>query len=274
MPSMPWFRFYNEVMTDIKFPIIARELQEDKLTIIGAWSVVLSLAAQSPIRGKLLLTTTKAFEIIDIAQALGWHEQDTEMLIEQFISMGMIDIIDNVFCVKNWDNRQFTSDLKDPTAAERMRRKRERERNNVTDEDSNRYGSVTQTLRPDTDTESDTEDNISLPKTEWNFRNMLESITGLMVNQSDLKVVTGWEKEGVTEDDIRAALAWRKENVGKPIKTISQLEGGVKTERSKRIQDENGRKPKRSKSTFQQTVDEVARQRGIILPKEGEILDV
>lgn len=71
---------------------------------------------------------------------------------------------------------------------------------------------------------------------------LAERLIGLPVNPTDLPTIDAWEREGVTEDDIRGALQWRTDNKHPPVKTISQLANGVKTSRLQRLQIQNGRK--------------------------------
>lgn len=73
---------------------------------------------------------------------------------------------------------------------------------------------------------------------------LAERLTGLPANPMDLPTIDAWERDGVIEDDLRAALQWRVDNKHPPVKTISQLAGGVKTSRLQRMQNQNGRKPK------------------------------
>ena len=63
-----------------------------------------------------------------------------------------------------------------------------------------------------------------------------EKLIGLPASYNDMQTLREWEQLGVIEQDIRDALAWRKENGHSPIKTISQLSGGVSFARNKRVQ--------------------------------------
>lgn len=71
---------------------------------------------------------------------------------------------------------------------------------------------------------------------------LVERCTGLMARPEDVKVINEWERLGVIGDDIYAALQWRADNQQKPVKTIGQLDAGVKLNRAKRIQQKNGKK--------------------------------
>lgn len=73
------------------------------------------------------------------------------------------------------------------------------------------------------------------------MRDLVEKLTGLMMSPNDVKTINLFVKDRITEEDIRAALKWRVDQNLKPAKTIGQLEGGVMTSRSKRIQAANAR---------------------------------
>lgn len=149
--NMPWFRYYSETPSDNKFLRIARQSQLDKVQVIGVWTILLCLANDSPDRGKLYVTRSLrgCYAVEDIADILCYDIVTVEMLMELFISMEMIHVDDNgAFCITNWDKRQYISDKKDPTAAERMKKSRLLR---------GRYADVTPMLRPDTDTDTESE---------------------------------------------------------------------------------------------------------------------
>jgi len=221
MSNMPWFRFYSETHSDLKFTRIARELQLDKPQVIGAWTIILCLANQSPVRGNLYVTLQKRFTIEDVTDALGWEPQITEMLVSQFIDLGMIHLENDAYCITNWSKRQYAGD----SSAERVRKHREMKR----------CSNVTVTLPSVSLSDSDS-DSLST------LRDEVIKLTGLQVLQGDIKTLIEWDKEQVTEDDIRDALQWRKDQGLQPVKTISQLAGGVATSRSRRIQDQSAKK--------------------------------
>lgn len=49
---MQWFRFYTEAISDKKLRRIARDNNECMAYVIGVWTIVLSMASDSPIRGR------------------------------------------------------------------------------------------------------------------------------------------------------------------------------------------------------------------------------
>lgn len=85
----------------------------------------------------------------DIALRLRMKPAKVAEWITTLVAGGLFDEVGGVFCPHNWDKRQYKSDVTDPTAAERMKRYRDRKRNERND-------AVTE-IRPDTDTDTDTE---------------------------------------------------------------------------------------------------------------------
>jgi len=125
MSSPPWFRFYSEALTDRKIERICRATQENKRSILGAWTTLMALANSSPIRGVLLLTEDKPFTIDDIADEWGDDLDTTKRLLDQFIDFQMIDTDEQgAIYITNWDKRQFSSD----SSTARVRAFRERQR--------------------------------------------------------------------------------------------------------------------------------------------------
>src|SRR5512139_3337194 len=117
-----WFRFYSETTTDRKIERICRVTGQPKMMVIGAWTICMSLANDSPIRGALLLTEDCPFTEQDLADEIGAPLELTHDLMLLFERFHMIHRQDGTFYVTNWDKRQFSSD----DSAGRVRRYRER----------------------------------------------------------------------------------------------------------------------------------------------------
>jgi len=149
-----WFRFYSETTTDRKIDRICRATNQNKATIIGAWSIIMALASDSPIRGAVLLTEDHPFTLEDIAAELGLDDELTARIVNQFIDFSMMHQEAGIFYLTNWDKRQFASD----DSTERVRRYRERQRT----QDEHECNSD-ETLQgrdgnaPETETETETE---------------------------------------------------------------------------------------------------------------------
>lgn len=144
---MPWFRYYSEVPRDRKLERAAAAAEVSKLTMIGAWSVILCLANDSPIRGKLLVTFQERFTVTDLVTECETDPETMQKIIDALIRYEMLEIDkEGVFTVKNWDKRQFESD----SSTERVRKHRENKRKQEGETLQKRSGNG-----PETETESD-----------------------------------------------------------------------------------------------------------------------
>lgn len=115
---MDWFRFYSDAINDRKFRRIAYETQQPVATVLGIWTIVLSIASESPVRGALLIGPLPANEN-DISMAAGCNVSETFQL---FCETGLVTQVDGVWCVSAWDKRQYVSDA----SSDRVKAYRER----------------------------------------------------------------------------------------------------------------------------------------------------
>lgn len=142
--KLPWFRMYYESVHDIKFQIAARETGYSKIEIMGAWVIILCVAAESPVRGKLYVTFLKRYSVTDVTMLLGTDVTKAQKIIDSFIELDMLSVDEGgALAVCNWDNRQYTSD--NSTARVQKHRAKKRPCN----------VSVTP---PDTESDTDTEE--------------------------------------------------------------------------------------------------------------------
>ena len=110
-----WFRFYDEVLNDPKVQLLPPE----KFKI---WVNLLCLASKND--GVLPALDAVTF-------ALRVTRDDLVTTLDQFRDAGLLDLVEvrdapMSYEPHNWKERQYISDTKDPTGAERARRYRER----------------------------------------------------------------------------------------------------------------------------------------------------
>lgn len=109
--QVKWFRFYHEALDDPKVQRLSGPL-------FKGWINLLCLASRQESRGNLPPTPQISF-------GLRISEERTLFLLEELAARGLLDRDEDLFCIHNWDARQFESD--DVTA--RTQRFRERSRN-------------------------------------------------------------------------------------------------------------------------------------------------
>lgn len=138
-----WFRFYDGALDDPK----VQRLPPD---VFKGWVNILCLASKHD--GRLPA-------ISDIAFALRISDREADSLITALRAAGLLDDDGDAMTPHKWADRQFT----DATAAERMRRYRERKASERNDRNALRVTPVTVTSE-DTDTETEKKNNRRSPE--------------------------------------------------------------------------------------------------------------
>jgi len=151
-----WWRAYEEALQDPKLLTLS-----DKL--FRAWFNLLCIASK---HGGIL----PAIEIVAIELRVSIYKAGD--YIRELIKRGLFDDTEKGFAPHNWEERQYKTDLTDPTSSARQKRYRERKRNGDRNGESNGVTGVTPTVthtvtptvtrtvtdkRPDTESETDTE---------------------------------------------------------------------------------------------------------------------
>jgi hypothetical protein len=161
-----WFRLYHELLRDRKIARAARMCNVERATVIGVWTGIMCLANESPERGSLFLAPNVPLTTDDLPEEIGINEDVCFALVDAFQQLDMLTIVDGIFSVTHFMNRQFDSEC----STERTREYRERKRaetkvqepesppSQVDDSDSagtsqERHGNVTVTAHSIADTE-------------------------------------------------------------------------------------------------------------------------
>ena len=119
--NYPWFRMYSEFITD---PLIRMLSFEDQRHFVAA----LCLKA-SGVLDKQYPSPEVRRAVISQLIGLNADEGERNALDAANARLRKLGLIDEQWQPRNWEKRQFISDHSDPTAAERMRRYRNKNRN-------------------------------------------------------------------------------------------------------------------------------------------------
>lgn len=143
-PMSRWFRWYEGTSEDGKFRVVARLSRVTVRDVIALWAFMLEDAAHLDHRG--VCKRNEDF----MASILDFEDGTVERILEAMESVDMISVGAGAITLCNWAKRQFEGDT-DPTANDRQRRKRERDKT-VSHDD------VTRDSRPpETEAETNTE---------------------------------------------------------------------------------------------------------------------
>ena len=124
---LPWFRFYFEALRDRKLDRACIMSKQPKYAILGMWVSMLCMAADSPQRGKLLLTGDEPVTEEEIAYEIGMDPLTIASILKVFQKLNMITI-SSCIEITNWHERKKMSD----SGAERQRRFRARKKAETT----------------------------------------------------------------------------------------------------------------------------------------------
>ena len=124
MANYSWFRVHHGMVSDPKWPLIARRSGHNAGTVVAVWTALLDFASQNEERGSL-----RGFLPAVIDALYGYEDGTTERILGEMEQLGMI--VDDV--IVSWEKRQAakTAEGSKSTAmspAERSRLYRERKR--------------------------------------------------------------------------------------------------------------------------------------------------
>lgn len=144
-----WFRWYAGTTEDGKFRMVARNAKVTVATVTGVWAALLEDASHPDHRG--IVTKNEDY----FAAVLDLSDGEAEKIFAAMQDADMISVGHGAITITHWKERQFETDTRDGTNAERQRRFRERRKE--TAQQTDRNGSVTAAKRPDTETDTDSE---------------------------------------------------------------------------------------------------------------------
>ena len=184
---MPWFRYYSEIARDRKLLMAAKDAGISKIEMVGAWSIILCLANDSPDRGKLLVTFLKRFNETDIGNELGTDTKKTKKIITALMRYEMLEQQpDGCLVAKKWAERQFGSD----NSTQRVKKHREKQVETPKTEECNVSETLQKRFRNAPDTDTDTESEVVVVVVAPDFSNVFKAyeteIGGLTSRVSDL----------------------------------------------------------------------------------------
>jgi len=142
-----WFRWHHDSCEDAKFRMVARVTDVTVRDVIALWAALLESASRNEPRG---IVPNNRIDFIEAVLDMPSHMMD--QLCEAMEDAGLIQASEFEIRILNWNKRQFDTDLRDGTNAERQKRYRDRKR--ARNAESN--GTVTPQIQI-TDTESERE---------------------------------------------------------------------------------------------------------------------
>lgn len=191
--STHWWRAYDEAVDDPKLIL----LSSDKVR--WGWFRLMCLA--SAYGGHL-----PPIEIICVKLRL--REAAANMLLDELSGAGLIDEFDGVLRPHNWNGRQFKSDVTDPTAAERMKRYRNKRNASVTVTDPREQRTDTDTEREESCRVADATPTVAPKVLRFKYSDEFETFWRLYPKTPVMSKAEAWKAWGkLSPEDRKAAMA-------------------------------------------------------------------
>ncbi len=265
MPKMVWLRLYTEITWDHKL----RRLPPAQRWL---WIAMMCVAGKSPRPGWLYLAEGVPAKLEDLADEAAINVKEVKAALAMFEQQHMIEFVEGVWHLLNWNKRQFSSDL----STDRTRKWRQRERHSDVTETSQERSREHSGDVPGTklehqsdvtgthsDTDTDTEEERSKRKKtstasvkadapsqlpapslpEQQLLSILQGIAGYPFDESkDLEFIRQLAEDFPDIDILAEAKAWRTYKLDRPLEkksnARSQFRNWVsKSKQFKRVRD-------------------------------------
>jgi hypothetical protein len=197
-----WLRLYTEIRNDRKL----RRLPAGQRWL---WVVMLTIAKESPRAGWLLLSENVPVGIDDLADEAAISPEEVLSGIEAFKAQNMLEEVDGVYRLVNWDKRQFASD----NSTSRWRKWKEEQEQDVEPTTNQQQTNVGQSLDKhpqsteyrvqSTDTDKDKDKDIYTVFDHWNGKGIIKHKA---MSKAKAKHITARFNEGHTVEAICEAI--------------------------------------------------------------------
>ena len=142
MSDVKWIKIVTDIFSDEKIIFIKSLDSGDEITVI--WFQLLCLAGKLNKGGQLLLTDAIALNTRMLADIFRRSEDRVKYAIDLFCSLGMIEDVDGVITITNWNKYQDTDKLQ--KMQEQNKNRQQRFRDNHKEEQKQCSSNVTVTL--------------------------------------------------------------------------------------------------------------------------------
>ncbi len=109
---------------DPRFERIARQCNQPRALVTGAWTSLLCLASDSPVRGALYLAPAEAYTLPEIAAYAGLDPAALAPLLDAFRKYSLLELVGDAWCILGWSDQQYESDLSTPRVRAYRRRQK------------------------------------------------------------------------------------------------------------------------------------------------------
>lgn len=204
MAEIKWIKIATNIFDDEKLLLIEHLPEADAIVVI--WFKLLCMAGKQNNNGVFMLNDRIAYTEEMLATIFRKPLNVVRLALATFEQYGMIEVIDNVITIPNWEKHQNIDKLETLKEQTRLRVAKHRERQKQLIENNNEKCNVTETLRNalEEDKEEDKNKNIIIDIVE--YLNAKTNSSYRYSSDKTKRVITARLNEGFNLDDFKKVI--------------------------------------------------------------------
>lgn len=208
MSEVKWIKIVTDIFDDEKIYLIEQMPESDSIIVI--WFKLLCLAGKQNNCGVFMLNDKIPYTEKMLASVFRRKESTVKLALETFERLGMIEVIDGVITIPNWEKHQNLDSLEKSREQTRKRVQKYREKQKlIVNKDGNGivtqdvtlpYANVTQTdieLDKELDIELDIERDIDITSTKVDYQRIAKSFNSICVSYPKVKKLSDARKKAI-----------------------------------------------------------------------------
>ena len=170
MADVKWIKICTDIFDDEKMLLIESMPEADGIIVI--WFKLLCMAGKQNNSGVFMLNDKIAYTDEMLATIFRRPLNTVRLALKTFESFGMVEIVDSVVTIPNWEKHQSLDKLETAKAKNRQRVAAYRERQKLLASGGNDYSNITVTECNDADKEKDIDIDIDIEKDKKENKNV------------------------------------------------------------------------------------------------------
>ena len=110
MAQVGWIKLSTDIFSNRKIKILLKEREGD--TYLRIWIQILTIAGECNRDGGLYISDKTPFKIKDFTNIIGKSNKTLTKSLQKFVDLGMLNLKDDTYFVKNWSKYQSADKLR------------------------------------------------------------------------------------------------------------------------------------------------------------------
>lgn len=202
MADIRWIKITTNIFDDEKMLLIESLPAADSIIVI--WFKLLTLAGKQNNSGVFMLSDTIYYTDEMLATIFRRELSTVKLALKTFEQFGMIEIIDNIITIPNWEKHQNIEGMEKIREQNRLRKQRERERKKLALSDG--HATVTQNHATEEDKEKDKEKDKEIYITVVDYLNKRAGTAYRASSKKTQSLIKARLNDGFTVNDFERVI--------------------------------------------------------------------